>query len=154
MSVGFYFRRTQEAKVDASASAEIVWAKSYHDSPLLIQAFAEKLRPLGGRKVLFTVHSLPEKALADIAGLPMVARVWLQAAKAKTPSRVIVATDNERIAAAVRAVGGEAMMPSPAHPSGTAAGRRIGARAVEASSVEAGQASMAHSGTIRSRSMC
>jgi len=65
MSVGFYFRRTQEAKVDAAVSAEIVWAKSYHDSPLLIQAFAEKLRPLGGRKVLFTVHSLPEKALAE-----------------------------------------------------------------------------------------
>jgi len=49
----------------------------------------------------------------------MVARVWLQAAKAKTPSRVIVATDNDRIAAAVRAVGGEAMMTSTDHPSGT-----------------------------------
>lgn len=66
MSVGFYFRRTQEAKVDAGASAEIVWAKSYHDSPLLIEAFAEKLRPMAaGRKVLFTAHSLPEKALAE-----------------------------------------------------------------------------------------
>ncbi len=66
MSVGFYFRRTQEAKVDAGASAEIVWAKSYHDSPLLIEAFAEKLRPVAaGRKVLFTAHSLPEKALAE-----------------------------------------------------------------------------------------
>jgi ferrochelatase len=66
MSVGFYFRRTQEAKVDAGASAEIVWAKSYHDSPLLIEAFAEKLRPLSARrKVLFTAHSLPEKALAE-----------------------------------------------------------------------------------------
>jgi ferrochelatase len=66
MSVGFYFRRTQEAKVDAGVDAEIVWAKSYHDSPLLIEAFAEKLRPLAaGRKVLFTAHSLPEKALAE-----------------------------------------------------------------------------------------
>jgi protoporphyrin/coproporphyrin ferrochelatase len=66
MSVGFYFRRTQEAKVDAGASAEIVWAKSYHDSPLLIEAFAEKLRALApGRRVLFTAHSLPEKALAE-----------------------------------------------------------------------------------------
>jgi len=66
MSVGFYFRRTQEAKVDAGAGAEIVWAKSYHASPLLIEAFAEKLRPLAtGRKVLFTAHSLPEKALAE-----------------------------------------------------------------------------------------
>jgi ferrochelatase len=66
MSVGFYFRRTQEANVDAGAGAEIVWAKSYHDSPLLIEAFAEKLRPMAaGRKVLFTAHSLPEKALAE-----------------------------------------------------------------------------------------
>jgi ferrochelatase len=66
MSVGFYFRRTQEAKVDAGVSAEIVWAKSYHDAPPLIEAFAEKLRPLAaGRKVLFTAHSLPEKALAE-----------------------------------------------------------------------------------------
>jgi ferrochelatase len=66
MSVGFYFRRAQDAKVDAGVNAEIVWAKSYHDSPLLIEAFAEKLRPLAaGRKVLFTAHSLPEKALAE-----------------------------------------------------------------------------------------
>ena len=66
MSVGFYFRHTQEAKVDAGVGAEVVWAKSYHDSPLLIEAFAEKLRPMSaGRKVLFTAHSLPEKALAD-----------------------------------------------------------------------------------------
>ena len=66
LSVGFYFRRTQEAKVDAGVDAEIVWAKSYHDSPLLIEAFAEKLRPLAtGRRVLFTAHSLPEKALAE-----------------------------------------------------------------------------------------
>jgi protoporphyrin/coproporphyrin ferrochelatase len=66
LSVGFYFRRTQEAKVDSGATAEIVWAKSYHDSPLLIAAFAERLRPLTScRKVLFTAHSLPEKALAE-----------------------------------------------------------------------------------------
>ncbi len=66
MSVGFYFRRTQEAKLDACANAEIVWAKSYHDAPLLVEAFAEKLRPVAaGRRVLFTAHSLPEQALAE-----------------------------------------------------------------------------------------
>ena len=41
------------------------WAKSYHDEPLLIEAFAERLRPLLPGKVLFTAHSLPEKALAN-----------------------------------------------------------------------------------------
>jgi 3-deoxy-manno-octulosonate cytidylyltransferase (CMP-KDO synthetase) len=62
---------------------------------------------------------LPAKALAEIAGVPMVVRVWRQASKAKSVARVIVATDDERIAAAVRAAGGEAIMTSPAHQSGT-----------------------------------
>ena len=62
---------------------------------------------------------LPAKALAEIAGVPMVVRVWRQASQAKSIARVIVATDDERIAAPVRAAGGEAMMTSPAHPSGT-----------------------------------
>lgn len=49
----------------------------------------------------------------------MIVRVWRQASKAKSIARVIVATDDERIAAPVRAAGGEAMMTSPAHQSGT-----------------------------------
>jgi 3-deoxy-manno-octulosonate cytidylyltransferase (CMP-KDO synthetase) len=62
---------------------------------------------------------LPAKALAEIAGVPMVVRVWQQASKAKSIARVIVATDDERIAAPVRAAGGEAMITSTAHQSGT-----------------------------------
>jgi len=63
MSVGLYMKRTEEAKRDAGVTAEISWARSYHDEPLLIEAFAERLRT-GGAKVLFTAHSLPERALA------------------------------------------------------------------------------------------
>jgi len=64
LSVGFYFRRTQEAKRDLGLEAEIVWTKSFHQHPRLVEAFCEKLRPLiSGRKVLFTAHSLPEKIL-------------------------------------------------------------------------------------------
>jgi 3-deoxy-manno-octulosonate cytidylyltransferase (CMP-KDO synthetase) len=62
---------------------------------------------------------LPAKALADIDGVPMVVRVWRQVSMARSIERVIVATDDERIAAPVRAAGGEAMMTSPAHQSGT-----------------------------------
>jgi len=66
LSVGLYIKRTEEAKRDAGVAAEIVWARSYHDEPLLIEAFAERLRPLvGNARVLFTAHSLPEKALAN-----------------------------------------------------------------------------------------
>ena len=64
LSVGLYIRRTEEARREAGVAAEIVWARSFHDDPLLVEAFAEKLEPLaGGKKVLFTAHSLPEKAL-------------------------------------------------------------------------------------------
>jgi protoporphyrin/coproporphyrin ferrochelatase len=63
-SVGFYFRRVQEAKVETGLDAEIVWAKTFHDSPLLIDAFHERLAPLlPSEKVLFTAHSLPERVL-------------------------------------------------------------------------------------------
>ncbi len=62
---------------------------------------------------------LPGKALREIGGVPMIVRVMRQARRAKSLARVIVATDDERIAKAVRAAGGEAEMTSPAHQSGT-----------------------------------
>ncbi len=67
LSIGLYIRRTEEAKSELGVMAEIQWARSFHSEPLLIEAFAERLRPLlaEGRKVLFTAHSLPAKALAD-----------------------------------------------------------------------------------------
>jgi len=63
LSVGLYMKRTQEVAGDL----QIVWAKTFHDEPLLIEAFTEKLQPLlgTGARVLFTAHSLPEKALAN-----------------------------------------------------------------------------------------
>jgi ferrochelatase len=65
LSVGLYIRRTEEARREAGVAAEIRWARSFHDEPLLIEAFAEKLEPVAaGRKVLLTAHSLPEKALS------------------------------------------------------------------------------------------
>jgi protoporphyrin/coproporphyrin ferrochelatase len=66
LSVGLYMKRTEEAKQAAGVKAEIVWAHTFHDEPLLIEAFAERLAPVAGtRKVLFTAHSLPEMALAN-----------------------------------------------------------------------------------------
>ena len=62
---------------------------------------------------------LPGKALADIAGRPMIEHVYRRAAAAALVSRVIVATDDTRILEAVRRFGGEAVMTSAAHQSGT-----------------------------------
>ena len=62
---------------------------------------------------------LPGKALADIGGRPMIEHVYRRASDARSVASVIVATDDERIAAAVRAFGGDAVMTSPDHRSGT-----------------------------------
>lgn len=60
----------------------------------------------------------PGKPLAELAGEPMIAHVVRRAAAARTVSAVLVATDDERIAAAARAAGAEAVMTGD-HPSGT-----------------------------------
>src|ERR1700720_3603350 len=49
----------------------------------------------------------------------MIERVHERAKMAKTPDRVIVATDDERIRQAVEAFGGEARMTRPDHRTGT-----------------------------------
>lgn len=61
---------------------------------------------------------LPGKPLADIAGLPMIIRVWQQA-MASGAARVAIATDSSEIAEVVRQHGGEAVMTRPDHPSGS-----------------------------------
>jgi 3-deoxy-manno-octulosonate cytidylyltransferase (CMP-KDO synthetase) len=61
---------------------------------------------------------LPGKPLKDIAGLPMIVHVLRQAQEAGV-GRVAVATDTAEIAAVVTAHGGEAVMTSPDHPSGS-----------------------------------
>jgi ferrochelatase len=60
LSVGQYIRAAEQAR----SGIEIAWARSFHDEPLLIEAFAERLAPLAeGRRVIFTAHSLPVVAL-------------------------------------------------------------------------------------------
>jgi 3-deoxy-manno-octulosonate cytidylyltransferase (CMP-KDO synthetase) len=61
----------------------------------------------------------PGKILADIAGRPMVEHVYRRASAARLVHAVIVATDDERIAAAVRGFGGAAIMTRADHVSGT-----------------------------------
>jgi ferrochelatase len=54
MSIGLYMRSAEAA----AQGIELVWAESYHNEPLLIDAFAERLGNESSR-VLFTAHSLP-----------------------------------------------------------------------------------------------
>ncbi len=61
----------------------------------------------------------PGKPLAMIQGKSMIQRVYEQASKAITLSRVMVATDDQRIASHVAAFGGEVTMTSASHLNGT-----------------------------------
>ncbi len=61
---------------------------------------------------------LPGKPLADIAGRPMIVRVWEQAKSAKL-GPVVVAAAEPAIVAAIKAVGGHAMLTDPGLPSGS-----------------------------------
>jgi 3-deoxy-manno-octulosonate cytidylyltransferase (CMP-KDO synthetase) len=61
----------------------------------------------------------PAKALADIGGKSMIQRVYEQSVQAGKLSHVIVATDDERILEHVFAFGGQAVMTSTSHQSGT-----------------------------------
>jgi 3-deoxy-manno-octulosonate cytidylyltransferase (CMP-KDO synthetase) len=59
------------------------------------------------------------KPLAPIAGVPMVQRVWDGARQAKCLSRVIVATEDARVADACRRFGAEVAMTRADHETGT-----------------------------------
>jgi 3-deoxy-manno-octulosonate cytidylyltransferase (CMP-KDO synthetase) len=65
-----------------------------------------------------TATRLPGKPLADICGVPMIVQVWRRAREADI-GPVVVAADDERIIAAVRDGGGEAVLTDPNHPSGS-----------------------------------
>jgi 3-deoxy-manno-octulosonate cytidylyltransferase (CMP-KDO synthetase) len=62
---------------------------------------------------------LPGKPLADIHGAPMIVHVWRRAVEAAV-GRVVVATDDLAIAAAVELAGGEAIMTRADHLNGSA----------------------------------
>jgi 3-deoxy-manno-octulosonate cytidylyltransferase (CMP-KDO synthetase) len=67
----------------------------------------------------YAATRLPGKPLVEIAGKPMIQRVWEQVRQAKNISRVVVATDDDRIRTVVEKFGGEAIMTRSDHATGT-----------------------------------
>ena len=61
----------------------------------------------------------PGKALAEIDGRPMIQHVYERTSLSKLVNRVIVATDDPRIADAINTFNGEAIMTSTTHETGT-----------------------------------
>src|ERR1700719_4456863 len=62
---------------------------------------------------------LPGKPLVSLGGTTMIQRVYERSKLSKLATRVIVATDDDRIVKAVQAFGGEARMTRPEHRTGT-----------------------------------
>lgn len=61
----------------------------------------------------------PGKPLATILGKPLIEWVYQGASRVRGATRVLVATDDVRIAAAVRGFGGHVVMSRGIHPTGT-----------------------------------
>ncbi len=76
-----------------------------------------KLKFIGIIPARYASTRFPGKPLADICGKSMIERVYIQAHKEL--ENVAVATDDERIAEAVKAFGGNVVMTSTEHRSGT-----------------------------------
>jgi len=62
---------------------------------------------------------LPEKALKDICGLPMIVHTWQRASLSKLVSEVYVATDSDIIKGLIESYGGKVIMTSPSHKNGS-----------------------------------
>ena len=77
------------------------------------------MRIIGIIPARYASTRFPGKPLADIHGKSMIRRVYEQASKAPSLSKVVVATDDKRIYDHVKEWGGEVEMTSANHPSGT-----------------------------------
>ncbi|MEP6622055.1 MAG: 3-deoxy-manno-octulosonate cytidylyltransferase [bacterium] len=62
---------------------------------------------------------LPQKPLRLLAGVPIIVRVMERVTALRVADRIVVATDSVEVARRVRDAGGEAVMTSSDHPSGT-----------------------------------
>ncbi|HEY3266497.1 MAG TPA: 3-deoxy-manno-octulosonate cytidylyltransferase [Armatimonadota bacterium] len=67
----------------------------------------------------FASTRFPGKPLADLGGKPLIQWTWEAASRCATLNAVLVATDDERIAEAVRGFGGQVVMTRADHPTGT-----------------------------------
>ncbi|RMD87334.1 MAG: 3-deoxy-manno-octulosonate cytidylyltransferase [Calditrichaeota bacterium] len=77
------------------------------------------MEALGIIPARFDSKRFPGKPLAKILNKPMIQWVYEGARKSKLLDKVLVATDDERIVSEVQNFGGEVLLTSPRHPSGT-----------------------------------
>jgi 3-deoxy-manno-octulosonate cytidylyltransferase (CMP-KDO synthetase) len=76
-------------------------------------------RILGVIPARYSSSRFPGKALALIAGKPMLEHVWERATQSRYLTEVVIATDDERIRSAAERFGARVVMTRPDHASGT-----------------------------------
>ncbi len=77
------------------------------------------MKAIGIIPARFASTRFPGKPLTDIGGKTMIQRVYEQALKSEFLEKVIVATDDSRIEQHVKSFGGNVMLTSDLHTSGT-----------------------------------
>lgn len=77
------------------------------------------IKTIGIIPARYASSRFPGKPLADIAGKSMIRRVYEQASLSRSLDKVVVATDDNRIFDHVQSFGGNVLMTSDAHQSGT-----------------------------------
>jgi 3-deoxy-manno-octulosonate cytidylyltransferase (CMP-KDO synthetase) len=87
------------------------------------------VRVLGVIPARFASTRFPGKPLAPLGDGTLLSQVWRRVGAARRIDRVLVATDDTRIAEAARGFGAEVELSSPDHPSGTDRVAEVAARA-------------------------
>ncbi|HEY3413555.1 MAG TPA: 3-deoxy-manno-octulosonate cytidylyltransferase [Armatimonadota bacterium] len=77
------------------------------------------MRAVGIIPARFASTRFPGKPLVDLGGKPLIQWTWEAAKRCRRLEQVLIATDDDRIAAAVRGFGGGVVMTRADHPSGT-----------------------------------
>jgi 3-deoxy-manno-octulosonate cytidylyltransferase (CMP-KDO synthetase) len=80
---------------------------------------SNKPRVIGVIPARYSSSRFPGKILADIAGKPMIQRVYEQSNKSKLLDELFVAVDDDRVLKCVEGFGGKAIMTGDNHKSGT-----------------------------------
>lgn len=94
-------------------------ASPHHPRFAAAPEILKRVRALGVIPARFASTRFPGKPLAPLGNGTLLSAVWSRVTRARRLSRVIVATEDERVAAHCRAIGAESMLTSPDHPSGT-----------------------------------
>ncbi len=77
------------------------------------------MKILGIIPARFESTRFPGKVLADINGKSMIQRVYEQVSKSRLLDKIVIATENNKVAEHAKSFGAEVMITSPSHASGT-----------------------------------